>query len=223
MLYFLVIIFIILLFSKWCSKFDNKKEKFDDNNTLYKKKIRYIHQPDKKIHDKGTIYYPALESTKIKTNYPEIPNFNNNIIIPREKLKSNLINTITNLDVLNSLEVNSNLYFELSNNNNNNNNKCCLIEKKYVPNEKNIKCRSYKYDYKLLENNNCNFNNISTNNNQELKIEGINGWSNDNCKNNNILGSCSYNNNKECIDFVDKNFCNNYYGMTWSSKPCNSS
>ena len=44
-----------------------------------------------------------------------------------------------------------------------------------------------------------------------------------NCnENNNIYGSCRLG-NKECKDFVTKDFCNKYNKMIWSNKTCNES
>lgn len=86
---------------------------------------------------------------------------------------------------------------------------CCVIEKKYTPN--------FHYEYTKLTNNKCNLNN---DNNKQIMIEGVNNWNNDNCKKN-YLGSCR-NINKECVDFVDKNFCDKYK-MTWSNLTCNDS
>jgi hypothetical protein len=54
-----------------------------------------------------------------------------------------------------------------------------------------------------------------------LLLDGVNNWSNENCNNENTtLGSCRLINN-ECIEFVDKKFCDSVPGMTWSTKTCN--
>ena len=71
------------------------------------------------------------------------------------------------------------------------------------------------------------YNLYNLNSNQQLLIDGDNNWSNDNClvESNKIdsslgssLGSCR-NINKECIDFVNKDFCDKYK-MKWSDKTC---
>ena len=96
---------------------------------------------------------------------------------------------------------------------------CCLVEKKYVEDETNPSGGSFKYDFKKLTNVNCDLSKTVLNSSRQIFIDGENNWSNEYCtNNNNILGSCR-NINKECIDFVDKNFCANYK-MTWSKKSC---
>lgn len=103
------------------------------------------------------------------------------------------------------------------------NRKCCLIEKKYVPDSNNEYGGNFKYIYKKLSNKNCNLNLFHLDNNKQLFFENENNWSNDNCDNDikNNIGSCR-NINKECVDFVDKTFCEQYK-MTWSEKTCNNS
>ena len=105
-----------------------------------------------------------------------------------------------------------------------NNKKCCLVEKKYVPDSNSIYNGNFKYNYTKLTDNKCYYNLYNLDNNKQLMIEGINGWinNNDNCNNiSNKLGSCR-NMNFECIDFVDKTFCDNKR-MTWSELTCNNS
>ena len=96
---------------------------------------------------------------------------------------------------------------------------CCLVEKKYVEDNKNPSGGSFKYDFQKLSNVNCDLSKTVLNSSRQIFIDGENNWSNEYCtNNNNILGSCR-NINKECIDFVDKKFCDDYK-MTWSKKSC---
>jgi hypothetical protein len=102
-------------------------------------------------------------------------------------------------------------YVPLSNNTN-----CCLIYNEYVQDDTNEMGGSFKYKYEKT--NNCNTDNIY-NNNKQILTDGENGWSNESCNDSNkTLGSCR-NINKECIDFVDKTFCDKYH-MEWSTKTC---
>jgi hypothetical protein len=100
---------------------------------------------------------------------------------------------------------------------------CCLVEKKYVPDVNNEFGGNFKYKYKKLSNENCDLKLFRLDNNKQLFFENENNWSNEKCNNNiiNGIGSCR-NVNKECIDFVDKTFCDQYK-MTWSKKTCNNS
>jgi len=92
-----------------------------------------------------------------------------------------------------------------------NNLSCCLIQKKYLPDNNNINGGNFKYIYNILNNKMCS----DPNSQFEIKSD-IN-----NChENNNIYGSCRIA-NKECIDFVTKEFCNKYNKMVWSKKTCN--
>jgi hypothetical protein len=99
--------------------------------------------------------------------------------------------------------------------------KCCLVEKKYLPNDNYLYGGNFKYIYTNKENEDCNLALYDSNNNQQLLIDNVNNWSNEQChEQNNLLGSCRQINN-ECIDFVDKKFCNKIPGMVWSDKTCN--
>ena len=99
--------------------------------------------------------------------------------------------------------------------------KCCSIENKYLPNNNSLYHGDFKYIYNIKENEDCNPSLYEINNNQELLIDGINNWSNKDCNNQNtVLGSCR-NINNECINFVDKQFCDKISGMVWSEKSCN--
>jgi len=95
---------------------------------------------------------------------------------------------------------------------------CCLIKKKYIYDETNPNGGNFKYTFDILDNNKCDYNSIESNDKQQLYVSGINNWSNDKC-NNNIIGSCRRF-NKECIDFVDNDYCKNYKDMVWSNKTC---
>ena len=99
--------------------------------------------------------------------------------------------------------------------------KCCLVEKKYLADDTNIYGGNFKYIYTNKENDSCNLASYDLNNNKQLLIDGVNNWSNENCLDKvNSIGSCRVINN-ECIDFVDKQFCDKIPGMVWSDKTCN--
>jgi len=98
---------------------------------------------------------------------------------------------------------------------------CCLVEKKYVSNKNELFGGNFKYIYTKKTNEECNNDLYNLNSNKQLLFDGINNWSNKHCIDNQseaLIGSCR-NINKECVDFVDKKFCDNYR-MTWSSKTC---
>ncbi len=97
--------------------------------------------------------------------------------------------------------------------------KCCLVEKKYLPDNTKMFGGKFQYTYKPLENENCDLKLYRLDSNKQLFIDGENNWSNQICNaNNKQLGSCR-NVNKECIDFVSKDYCSKYK-MTWSEKTC---
>jgi hypothetical protein len=97
--------------------------------------------------------------------------------------------------------------------------KCCLIEKKYVPSSEGMYGGNFKYIFKKLENENCDLKLFRLDNNKQLFIEGNNNWNNNDCDENvKEIGSCRWV-NKECVDFVDKEFCDKYK-MTWSEETC---
>jgi len=100
------------------------------------------------------------------------------------------------------------------------NTKCCLIEKKYLQDDNSINKGDFKYVYTIKQNEECDPSNYELNNNKQLLIDGVNNWSNDKCSENiSNLGSCRMINH-ECIDFVDKQFCDKVTGMVWSNKTC---
>jgi hypothetical protein len=99
---------------------------------------------------------------------------------------------------------------------------CCSVQKKYLPDSSNQLGGSFKYEYEKLSNEQCDLKKHTLDSNNGLLIDGYNGWSNDRCTNNktkNKIGSCR-STNKECIDFVEKQYCDKYQ-MTWSNKTCN--
>jgi len=102
------------------------------------------------------------------------------------------------------------------------NKNCCLVEKKYLPDSSDVYGGNFKYTYKKLSNEQCDITKHNSDNNKQLLIDGYNGWDNYRCDNKkeiNKIGSCR-NTNKECIDFVDKQFCDKYR-MEWSTNTCN--
>lgn len=100
--------------------------------------------------------------------------------------------------------------------NSNNEQKCCLIKKVYDTKDNN---KLFKYVYKKLYNDDCNYDLYNQNSNQQLFIEGDNNWDNNLCTEQNTqIGSCR-NNNKECVNFLQKKDCNKY-NMEWYNKSC---
>lgn len=96
---------------------------------------------------------------------------------------------------------------------------CCLVEKRFLPNAKEMYSGGFTYTYKKMQNENCNLDKFRLDNNKQLFISGHNNWSNEFCsKKNSNLGSCRYV-NKECIDFVTPDFCKKY-NMKWSPNTC---
>lgn len=99
--------------------------------------------------------------------------------------------------------------------------KCCIVEKKYLPDKSNLFGGNFKYLYSNKENKDCDPSLYDLNNNKQILIDGMNNWDNNKCnEQNSIIGSCRLINN-ECIDFVDKEFCDKYPNMIWSKKTCN--
>ena len=98
---------------------------------------------------------------------------------------------------------------------------CCLVEKKYLPSPGDLFDGNFQYEFTKKSGPECDLSKYDLNSNKQLIIEGDNGWSNQFCSNSvssKRIGSCR-NVNKECIDFVDKDFCDKYR-MRWSSKTC---
>ena len=132
----------------------------------------------------------------------------------------------SNIDVIYNIENKKNYSYI------NDNKKCCLIEKKYVPDPSSIYNGNFKYIYNKLSNDECSYDLYNLDNNKQLMM----GW--DKCSSpwegsspgtpkevsenaTNKIGSCR-NMNFECIDFVDKTFCDNNR-MDWSELTCNNS
>jgi hypothetical protein len=84
---------------------------------------------------------------------------------------------------------------------------CCLVTKEYDGND-------FKYNYNIHSDEKCD--NSLYDSNKQLYIVGED-WNNSYCKDG-MLGSCR-NVNRECVDFVDKDFCSKY-NMVWSKKTC---
>jgi hypothetical protein len=96
---------------------------------------------------------------------------------------------------------------------------CCLVEKKYLPNQNELYEGNFEYTFTTKSGSQCDTSNYNLNSNSQILIDGENGWSNSFCSiGSQKIGSCR-NINKECVDFVDKKFCDKYR-MTWSSKTC---
>jgi hypothetical protein len=100
---------------------------------------------------------------------------------------------------------------------------CCLVEKKYIPISNELFGGNFTYLFTKKSNEECDSNLYNLNSNQQLLIEGKNNWSNDYClkhpkESDLLIGSCR-NTNKECIEFVNKKYCDKYK-MTWTNKTC---
>lgn len=98
---------------------------------------------------------------------------------------------------------------------------CCLVEKKYLPSSNDMYEGNFKYTFSPKSGKQCDTSNYDLNSNRQILIEGENGWSNSFCSTatgSKKIGSCR-NINKECIDFVNKDFCDKFR-MKWSSKTC---
>jgi hypothetical protein len=141
----------------------------------------------------------------VNTNSTENSKYINNRVISNNPYEDDMINTFMISDY-----VTDNMYYLTKNNIYLNNKSCCLVKKKFVNNND---CNSnFIYTYNKLYDTKCNPNLYKLDSNQQLLF-------NDDCNDTNI-GSCRLmNNNKECIDFVNKNDCTNY-NMIWSKKTC---
>ena len=211
--YFILILFI-LFFNQWCETFDNGK--YNNNNN---KNIECINlkenfntfdknnKNDKKLNLENNnlqLYIDNVQKLSINNNKEESLIFPNLLILQ----SSNNLNSLNNYH-----------HFTSSTNDNIN---CCLVKKEFKPpldNENSL--GKFAYKYIPLKNEKCNYN-ILTSNKEDLFIENINGWTNNKCNNvESDLGSCSYNNNKECIDYIDKKTCDKYKDMIWHNKTCN--
>ena len=88
--------------------------------------------------------------------------------------------------------------------------KCCLIQKRLSKDNK------FKYIYTPLTGSYCNYNNLSSNN-EELYFDGFNNWNNETDCNDksHLIGSCRHI-NKECVEFVKKDVCDKVKSMVWT-------
>jgi len=101
------------------------------------------------------------------------------------------------------------------------NTKCCLVQKNYLPNDNSLYKGNFKYTFTSKKNEECDPELYNSDNNNQLLIDKVNNWSNENCsENTNKIGSCRMI-NYECIDFVDKEYCDKIPEMVWSDKTCN--
>lgn len=93
------------------------------------------------------------------------------------------------------------LDYDVINNIDNSNTNCCLINKEYIKDNSinNLYGGKYIYKYKNLNNSNCDYSLYDINSTNELILN----TSCDNIKDK--LGSCRIS-NKECIEFVTKDF-----------------
>jgi hypothetical protein len=96
---------------------------------------------------------------------------------------------------------------------------CCLMKKEYAFSKDGLYKGYFKYNYTKLKDNDCDYNKHIQNSNQQLFIDGENGWDNNMCDNNNTdVGSCRRG-NRECVDFLKKKDCDKYY-MDYSNNTC---
>jgi hypothetical protein len=95
--------------------------------------------------------------------------------------------------------------------------KCCLVEKIInLDAEKS----EFKYNYNKLDGKLCNSELYRLDSNKQLLFDTENYKASDYCSlDNTNLGSCRTNSH-ECIDFVNKSFCDKY-NMVWSKQTCN--
>jgi hypothetical protein len=142
----------------------------------------------------------------------------------KEKQKCTIFSNISEKDMRydtlkNSLNNNNQQYFI----DYNQNKKCCLIEKKPLdiyPTNLKLQETGFDYIYTKLNDDQCNPELYRLDSNTQLLFDVNNNWTEDFCtKKNKELGSCRRI-NKECIDFVTKDFCDQY-NMEWSNKTCN--
>ena len=87
---------------------------------------------------------------------------------------------------------------------------CCSVEKKYIKSPKGLYGGTFDYEVIEKSGDECQ-KQYAQDSNKQIIFPNM-------CSRKSI-GSCR-NVNKECIDFVDKDYCDDY-NMTWSEKPCN--
>ena len=90
---------------------------------------------------------------------------------------------------------------------------CCLINKKF--NDKFI------YQYTKMKDKMCVASLYNNDSNTQLLIDGVDGWDNKDCKENNkVIGSCRNGySNKECVDFKKQSDCDKFK-MLWRPITC---
>jgi len=194
---FYILIIIITIFIIIYNKSINISSIQKSNNNLDEQKKNNIKLKNDIIDYKYSIFNNIIDN-----------NFNNN------KIK----NYFNNNKIKNYFNLNKIIDYDYINNKKKS---CCLINKQYLKDDNGIFKGDFKYEYKLITNDNdkCNPELYRSDLNQQLLVDEENNWSNLYCNNNNNnIGSCR-NINKECIDFVDKQFCNKY-NMIWSDKTC---
>lgn len=221
--YFILILFIIF-FNQWCETFDNGK--YNNNNN-----IECINLKENfNTFDKNDTKNQQLNNINMNNNNQQLHTDNNNqqlyidniqkLSINNNKEESLIYPNLLILQSYNNLNSLNNYHHFTSSTNDNIN--CCLVKKEFKPpldNENSL--GKFGYKYIPLKNEKCNFNTL-TSNQEDLFIENINGWTNNKCNTiESDLGSCSHNNNKECIDYIDKKTCDKYKDMIWNNKTCN--
>lgn len=159
----------------------------------------------------------------ININTPLSFNENNYFkLIIDDNTKINYNNKIDNVSIFDN-RINLTPIIKNYNTIESNKQKCCYVQKQ-------LSDDNFKYDFKVYDN--CDIDDFELDHNNQLFIDGLNGWSNSKCTNdNNILGSCKHL-DFECIDFVSKKTCDMYndkmpldplhrkINFTWSPKPC---
>ena len=171
-----------------------------------------------------TVFNPVNENTP--NGFYEIDRFLR-IFYPSDKSTTSIYENRFNFipSTINDSNLNNDTSLSTSNYDDLKSNKCCLVKKE-------LDYNNFKYTYKKYNNLECDIDNFVLDQNNQLLFDGINNWDNNECKNDTTkLGSCKHY-NFECIDFVDKETCDNYNNkmpsdplnrkitFTWSNKPC---
>jgi hypothetical protein len=160
----------------------------------------------------GNNNFNPYDNNTNNNNYYNLINYHTNNTNSDSDIRGTTVifdNRIKNVvSIESNNEINNN---EINNNKQNNINqkKCCLVSK--VLNRDNNNIGQFKYNFIKLENEQCNLDLYNLDNNNQLLFDGENNWTNNNCINDNItqnIGSCRRN-NFECVDFIDKNICEN--------------
>jgi hypothetical protein len=172
------------------------KENFNTNESLFIKPNDTNLNPIDLYNIKENSYTNnILDNNFININNIETETYNKNQDNTQQIYK-NRINMISNNWIISDTLKNDNI-------------ECCLVSKDL---------NNFKYNFKKLSNNACDINLYNINNDRQLLFDNINNWSNNYCSNdldNQILGSCRRN-NFECVDFIDKDTCDNFNGVALS-------